>query len=277
MSRDDLQHSLAASARKHRGPHPLPDKLLAYHLGELDNDQEDQIQKHVALCSECALQILDMAEFLDPNPAEAEDDPRIEKLLLSARQEAFGDSEMEPENSAGFKRSDPSRAGRTKPTQAKSRRRIPTSAQLGWAAAIFFAALSGIFGSKPGQRTQDSGARSFANPTLIELGTAETRGEGGVDPIHLPLRTEATVLIFPLPEDLVFPRFEATFKNLEGNTVRRRSDLVRSEEGLITLGVFRDFLAPGRYEATITGLEEGEQPRILESFPFDWQLEEESP
>ena len=89
--------------------------------------------------------------------------------------------------------------------------------------------------------------------------------------------TEAAVLIFPLAEDRVFSGFEAVFEDSEGHIAQRRSDLVRNEEGLITLGVFRDFLEPGRYEVILRGFEDGNEPRVLDRYPLDWQLDESPP
>jgi putative zinc finger protein len=54
---------VAATARRHLGPHPSPEELIAYQAGELSSVQEERLQAHFALCPDCTATVLDLGAF----------------------------------------------------------------------------------------------------------------------------------------------------------------------------------------------------------------------
>lgn len=60
---EELRDALAESGP---GAHPDPEKLAAYHAGELSPEEEGRVQDHIALCRECAALLLDLDGLADP-------------------------------------------------------------------------------------------------------------------------------------------------------------------------------------------------------------------
>jgi hypothetical protein len=46
-------------------PHPTTEALFAYHRRELPAEQADEVQEHLATCSECAELFLGLVNFLE--------------------------------------------------------------------------------------------------------------------------------------------------------------------------------------------------------------------
>lgn len=243
MSFRELQITLEALSEANRGPHPLPDELLAYHLGELEEQASERIEHHAALCRECARLILDMADFLEeaPAPQEATIDSGHLENPLNVRSPPFY-------RTLAFAR----------------------------AAAIFFcllsAALTGYL-AKIGGIQPSIEVGSLANPIIVELGTASARGVQALDRVHLTVEVEGVLLIFPVAETQDYARYALRIEDAAGQLVRRRSDLTRGVDGLLTLAVSRDFLPEGRFGMAIYGLDVRGAAELLAEYPIDWQLD----
>lgn len=76
----DASRKVAAAARRHLGPHPSPDELIAYHAGELSTVAEESLQSHLTLCPECTALVLDLAAFPEVDLA-PEDTRAFERLV----------------------------------------------------------------------------------------------------------------------------------------------------------------------------------------------------
>ena len=165
---------------------------------------------HQEVTAGVAHQVLDMSRFLEEPPSDAgathdvdaeqaELAPRVANLLAAARQEALDNSMTSSGGAGALAPVDPPSVGprppdlgrddRARPTRARPRGPLG-SARWGWAAAVFFAALSALLALDPG-RQADTSLGSFANPLIIELGTAEDRGVDQDDSVRLRSPTRA--------------------------------------------------------------------------------------
>jgi hypothetical protein len=72
---DRFVRSALAADRPEAGPHPEPDALFAYHVGELTDDETDEVQAHLALCPRCARVVADYVAFPALDPPNDEDVP----------------------------------------------------------------------------------------------------------------------------------------------------------------------------------------------------------
>jgi len=255
MSTHDLRASMEALSRSRRGDHPDPEDLLAYHLGELDVDRAEAVEEHVTLCSDCARHVLDMADFLagePPEEAEAVSDADAERLSR-----VVGDA------------LDAERAGGSAAP--------PFYATLGFAraAAVAFLLLSAGLAAR--LAVAPSGSErpepTMANLPIVELRAAETRGPGERDEVRLPESAAGAVLVFPVAETGAFSSYSVTVEKTDGEVILRRSDLRRTDGGLLTLAVPRDALAPGSYRLRISGTGPGAEPRPLATFGVDWRTD----
>lgn len=65
-----LAQSLAILAWEERrdrvDDHPTPERLAAYHSGELSAQEDLEIQKHLVLCTDCPALLLDLEDLFDP-------------------------------------------------------------------------------------------------------------------------------------------------------------------------------------------------------------------
>ena len=238
MSTRDLHASLEALSQAHRGPHPPPDQLLGYHLGELDSETNDTVEEHLALCTECARNVLDMAAFLDGGTDEA----CPENPIQDSGECLEEDTEATTDATGGG--ADPAlrfSRPRVNPRALPFYRR----ANLAWAAALFFGIVSlGLLGrllslpavEAPTPRTQIA---------LYDLGGLQ---RGGETPwIRFDASTPEAVLVLPAPTLGPGVTYGLVLETPEGELLWRDSALERTAAGLLTLAIPRGFLPAGRY------------------------------
>ncbi len=274
MNSKPLRASLKVISEARRGPHPDPEQLLTYHLGELDAATTEAVEKHLAMCSVCSRHILDMARFLEGETAanpERGSELTTERLMRSVTEALAAD---QTEAAAV--------TGQESPSSPRLRARRESGIHffytLGFAraAAVIFAAttaaLAGYFVSSREDTTAGVDL-PMTNVPVFELTTSETRGPGERDTIQLPGDTPGAMLVFPLVTDYAFARYELTVMASSGDVAFRRSDLRRTADGLLTLVVPRDFLSAGSYRVTIHGLDDGATLRSLSDFELHWRLD----
>lgn len=63
---EELRKAMAGLIPPDAGAHPDPERLAAYHAGELSPEEEIRIQDHLASCRECAGLLLDLDGLADP-------------------------------------------------------------------------------------------------------------------------------------------------------------------------------------------------------------------
>lgn len=271
MSTHDLQASLEAISASRRGDHPDPEQLLAYHLDELDPDAADAVEEHVALCSECAHHVLDMARFLageplpDADPVEPE---AVDRLIRSVAETlADEDEENTTEPTEGPWKSPPD------DDRAPGSGSFYSSLGFARAAAIFFCLLS--FGlavrlMQPIETGDPTADATLANLPIVELRPRETRGAGERDTVQLSETDGGAVLVLPVAESDAFSHYQVTIEATGGELVLSRRDLHRTD-GLLTLVLKRDALPAGVYQLRLAGLITGEPPQPLTTFQLDWR------
>jgi Putative zinc-finger len=64
---EEMKDALQGLAHRGLDAHPDPERLAAYHFGELSPEEEGRIQDHLALCRECAALLLDLDGLADPD------------------------------------------------------------------------------------------------------------------------------------------------------------------------------------------------------------------
>lgn len=263
MSLAELQASLEAISRARRGPHPDPERLLAYHLGEIDDEAAaEEIEEHVALCSDCARHLLDMERFL------AGDDPA---------------ADVAPRRSRPGTDAAPADGGRIVPLPERAREAGDGQgpdrfyATLGFARAAALALLVVSAGLAAWVLFGSGGARpgvdaTLANLPIVDLRPQAARGPGERDVARLTGDAAGAVLVFPLAAAGEAERYELVVEKAEGGEVFRRA-LTRTPDGLLTLVVRRDRLAAGVYRLSIldAGAGAGVPPRA--SFELEWRLD----
>ena len=57
---EEAMKALAAQERQGLKEHPSPDELLAYHIGELQSEEIERVQDHLAVCGECSQLVLSL-------------------------------------------------------------------------------------------------------------------------------------------------------------------------------------------------------------------------
>jgi hypothetical protein len=68
------------------GPHPSEDELIAYHRGQLKEQQREKIQSHLVQCPECISSFREMSAFFESSP---EGDQPLSEAELDRKWEAY--------------------------------------------------------------------------------------------------------------------------------------------------------------------------------------------
>ncbi|HSR53706.1 MAG TPA: CHAT domain-containing protein [Acidobacteriota bacterium] len=59
----EVLREVVEEKRRHLGPHPRPEQLLAYQAGELKSEETKNLLDHLVLCPQCAKLLLDLESF----------------------------------------------------------------------------------------------------------------------------------------------------------------------------------------------------------------------
>ena len=251
----DLQASLKALGEVHRGPHPPPDRLLAYQLDELDAEAREVVEGHIALCSECAREVLDMASFLDDamEPTSAALREEGETIAETAAREVFG----APAVQDSAPEATPDRPPTLASVHAMPRKPPfylrPSTA---WAAALLLGVVNlGLLGhilAPP----DPAGPRP--NVELVDLGGGIRGGE--TLEVRFPDGAPGSVLVVPAPTLPDEVGFAIRIEDLDGGTLWENHELRRNSQGLLTVSIPRGFLPPGAFRLRLARLGDDGEP-----------------
>lgn len=191
---EDALKILAARKRQELGEHPSPDRLLAYHVGELKSEDIDAVQDHLAICSECSQFVLQLGPVHEKAARQALSVP---SGRVQSEWSRFQDRLSQPE----------------RPLLAAPDR-LPIFRRLGFAyslAALFLAAAVGL-SIWMGQQSADDFL--LPNTISIELGTqtSQTRGgTGEIQEVVVPFGSPEVQFIIPGYLVADYARFRVEF------------------------------------------------------------------
>lgn len=224
----DAVRVLAAEARSVETDHPMPDELVDYQAGDLNQKERARIQDHLAVCPDCARAVLEMDAFPDVGalPAAARPSGRD----LAAAWERFQD--------------------RTGPRWPVRRRpfRVPVP-RYGLAAALALAILALAFHSG---RLWEGSARGALQVVDLPPPGDTVRSGGGEVPVRLEPWAQGLVLLLPVGvaeglEGETGPAHEVVITAADGRERWREGGLHGGPDGTLVLVVPRRYLTPGSY------------------------------
>jgi hypothetical protein len=230
----DAVRALAAEARSVEKDHPMPDELVDYQAGDLNQKERARIQDHLAVCPDCARAVLEMDAFPDVGVLPAAVRPSGRDL--AAAWERFQD--------------------RTGPRWPARRRpfRVPVP-RYGLAAALALAILALAFHS--GRLWEGSARGALQVVDLLPPGDAVRSaspgpGEGAV---RLEPWARGLVLLLPLgaaegEEGEARPAHEVVITAADGRERWREGGLHGGPDGTLVLVVPRR-LPPGAYRVRL--------------------------
>lgn len=191
---------LAQEERQRQGAaHPTLEVLGAYRRGELGPEEREALQDHLAVCAECAEELLELGRFQEMMEA---DEPMLAESSASAETEAS----WQALRARLGQRQQPVES--PPPAPIPIRRRIPSSRPFQALAAALLVGLIGLplwllLRPEP------------APVVLVQPGAFETtRGPG--EPISVPLSKATVVLSLPLPSRAAFTAYRAEILTLKG-------------------------------------------------------------
>jgi hypothetical protein len=208
------------------GEHPDPDRLYAYHAGELTPEEDAEIQEHLALCGACTELLLDVLSFTAP--------PAPQEAGLSEFERAAGWRQLRArlDQDGFFTR------GR------RPRRRVAA------VAALFLLAVLGL-----SIYTLQKPARS---QTLDPLDN-QRGGPSAIERVRLPV-----TLVLRLPGETRFQEYQAEIRDLSERPIRRFSPLHQNTAFEVELKLDRGDLSSGEYHLELLGVRNGRSEHVAD-------------
>jgi len=225
----NLPGSSAPDALPDPVEHPDPDRLHAYHAGELTSEEDLEVQEHLAVCGHCTELLLDIQCFTAPlGPEEAG---------LTEFERAAGWRLLRPRlDQDGF----------------FSRGRRPRH-RVAAVAALFLLAVLGL---------SVYNLRRLAEPERsqsLEPLNSHRGGPSEVEEVKLPVR-----LVLRSPAETPFPEYRAEIHDFQGQTVRKVPRLRQNVSFEVELKLYRGDLQQGEYRLDLLGLRNGRPERVAE-------------
>ena len=234
---------LAAEARRSLPEHPLPEELLDYHAGDLQEAERERIQEHLALCPACVRALLDLEAFPDVEPVRPED--RLTDIELARAWQRL--------------------QGSVAPAaQGRSRIAPPVLAL----AAVLLLAVVGlslwVVRLRGEVRDLSSPQTGVLVADLIPQKEAIERAEGGEEVVRVPAWAGRLLLILNLADPATHPSYRIEIRTQDGREVWSRAGVRRSADGTFALEVPRRLLPAGRYRIRLFGIEGGSELPVAE-------------
>lgn len=226
--------------------HAEPRELVAYHAGQMADEDAERLRDHLALCSECSDLLLDLIHFDDlelpegvAGPSEAEVELALESLKGRLREGEEGRRlPDDPPVPLPFP---------VRPGDADSAYYRPTwQGRLPWAVATGFALLSLALGAQLVMR------QGLKQPAMVLSQLIDGRSDVRSSPSG-GLPATSTVVQFEL--DRLAPdgpfAYRVLLRHAGGEVVGKVEIPSSFEEDIITLILSHRELDPGRYEVEL--------------------------
>jgi hypothetical protein len=247
---------MAAEGAQADGAHLAPEVLADYSSGQVTGEQRRRVQSHLAVCSECAQVVLDLAifphvepltpEFRRTEAEEAEDWLAIRKRLAARTAAPEPERRLPP----AVREADPW-------WRAWVHLFLPSRA---FAAGLLLAAAGVVFWVVRLQWPAWGGGALQANifvQDLIPVSSSRTRDSipGGTLSVHPAM--ERVVLILNSSDFRPFDDYEIQVVGEGGTPNWSRRGLVRNQDGSFSIEALRSSLPAGEYRIELYGLSKG--------------------
>lgn len=226
------------------GSHPAPEKLAAYHAGELSPEEEGRIQDHLALCRECAALLLDLDGLADPDFGAGADLAGKETVWQSLREEISPRAQVVP-----------------------LRRPVPSSPR--WlqalAASLLIATLGLSLWVVSLRRTVAELSAPQENAPVLDLYSGTARGEGSPAPVlTVPSNIRFFTIILNPAGQRRYERYRVEIARAGGEKVWSGQGIEPSPFGSFSLTLPRRAVGPGDYRVRLFGRSGGTEEPIEE-------------
>ncbi len=246
---DVFRRVLIAAAQTRAGEHPELDAMIAYLKDELEPEQDDAIQEHLAGCRECGRKALDLAELVTPDGSSGVvADLEKESAWRGLRSQLESTSEL-----------------RTPLTASPHGRRLWMAA-----AATFLVSTLGLLFSVTQLRESNSGleqqvarlTRPRVNPPIVYLDEI-TRSDPSAATAALSTDQPFVLFIAILSAPDAYSSFAAELTNERGEVVWSGSELSLSEEETLRIRLPRELLPEGDYAMRVQGVSDDASETLI--------------
>lgn len=258
-----LRLLVTESGRSAIGEHPSPDDLIAYTERELPGPERQQIQRHLAICPECAQTVLDLESFPDI-------ELRDEALRRSDEEEAADWRSLRRLLTA------PNSPAVPAPTERPrvGRRRVSARLfELAAAALLAVAVGLGLWAARL-HRQVETLSRELSAPraNLFVSDLMPQSRRRGTAVLQVPAQASELVLILNVEDLRSFPDYEVALLDGRNVLLWRKRGLRRGPEGNFGLSLPRASIPAGPCQIRLFGLA-GSQRTPLATYPLRLELE----
>lgn len=240
---EELKDAMAELARRDLDAHPDPERLAAYHAGELSAEEEGRVQDHLVLCRQCAALLLDLDGLADPGFGAEADPAAKEAVWQSLRKEIAPQSPVVP-----LRR------------PASSPRWLQALA-----ASLLIATLGLSLWVASLRRTVAELSAPQANAPVLDLYSGTARGEGSPAPIlTVPPDVRFFTLILNPAGQRRYERYRVEIVRVGGAEVWSGQEIEPSPFGSFSLTLPRRAVGPGDYRVRLFGRNGGTEEPIEE-------------
>ncbi|HEX6900794.1 MAG TPA: zf-HC2 domain-containing protein [Thermoanaerobaculia bacterium] len=245
---DELREAveeIVAAAR--RDAHPDPERLAAYHAGELPLAEAERLQDHLVACRECSGLLLDLDRLADPlfgaeTIPEATKDDLWRRVLAGVRREDAPPAPVVP-----IRRPSSS----LRPFQAL-------------AAALLIATLGLSLWVASLRRTVGELSRPQVNAPVVDLYAGTVRGETSAPVPSIPPDMEVFTVVLNPAGHRSEDGYRLEIARQGGAVVWNGEGLKPNAFGSLSLTLSRRLLPPGDYRFRLFGRTGGNERRIEE-------------
>jgi hypothetical protein len=242
---EELRNALSEGALP--DAHPDPERLAAYHAGELSPEEEGRIQDHLALCRECAALLLDLDGLADPGFGAGADLTAKGAVWQSLREEIAPQARVVP-----LRRPAPS----------------PPRWLQALAASLLIATLGLSLWVASLRRTVAELSSPEPNAPVLDLYSSGTRGEGSPAPVlTVPAGARLFTLLLNSAGQRRYEGYRVEIQRAGGGKVWENREIEPFSFGSFSLTIPRRALGPGDYRVRLFG-RSGETEEPIDDYAF---------
>jgi hypothetical protein len=237
--------------------HPTPEKLAAYHADELSETEDLEIQRHLAICSECPALLIDLEDLFEP---------RQRDLGLSDTGVASAWQDLRSRLGGKGRTGGPRVAVKT-PWWAWFSAALKSPVLASGLAVLCLGLSVSLF------NLRESQVRPLGNPLTVEIRNEQTRsGDEPLSLTRIPLAADhdgmiLDLVISPLAAER-YQRFDGVILNAKNRVVHPFSGRLQQETNELRVTLDRKLLKPGLYKIEVFGFPRRTE-RPLETFPIE--------